>query len=300
MRAKVTERVAARRLRAEGRSVRWIARALGVAQSSVSVWVRDVPLPHRPPAAPCAPSEEPPEDPRRKVCGKCREELSLSAFNRAGVGHQHWCRECFRKYFRERGDLHREQSSAAKRTRVESVLAFIRERLERSYCVDCGEDETAVLEFDHVGAKRGGVSSLMWQGFSIPYLQQEIEQCEVVCACCHRRRTAARAAWPRATGDRPGHWPAAKWRHLEHIIGVLRTAGCVDCGERDPVVLEFDHFGTKTATVARLLAAQASLERIQREIAQCEVRCCNCHRLVTAARRGGTWREAPDWSLAQS
>jgi predicted transcriptional regulator len=41
---KTDEQRRARELRAEGRSVKEIERALGVARSSVSRWVRDVPL----------------------------------------------------------------------------------------------------------------------------------------------------------------------------------------------------------------------------------------------------------------
>jgi hypothetical protein len=50
------------------------------------------------------------------------------------------------------------------------------------------------------------------------------------------------------------------------------------------VVLEFDHVGAKTQNVSRLASQEVSLERISREIAECEIRCANCHRRKTAAR----------------
>lgn len=57
-------------------------------------------------------------------------------------------------------------------------------------CVDCGEDDVVVLEFDHLRDKTANVSALV-AGFSgIKRVFQEIEKCEVVCANCHRRRTA--------------------------------------------------------------------------------------------------------------
>lgn len=52
---------------------------------------------------------------------------------------------------------------------------------------------------------------------------------------------------------------------------------CVDCGETDPVVLEFDHVrGEKLADITRM--GDRSGAAIQAEIAKCEVRCANCHR----------------------
>lgn len=60
---------------------------------------------------------------------------------------------------------------------------------------------------------------------------------------------------------------------------------CVDCGEKDPVVLDFDHVrGEKRTGVKRMLAGTYSLESVFEEIAKCEVRCANCHRRVTARR----------------
>lgn len=66
---------------------------------------------------------------------------------------------------------------------------------------------------------------------------------------------------------------------------------CVDCGERDPVVLELDHVrGDKRDNIANLIRSGRSWEPIRAEIAKCEVRCANCHRRATA-RRNGTWKK---------
>ena len=63
----------------------------------------------------------------------------------------------------------------------------------------------------------------------------------------------------------------------------------MDCGERDTLVLEFDHVDTKFANVTRLAWFGCSIATIDAEIARCEIRCANCHRRVTA-KRGGHFR----------
>jgi L-lysine 2,3-aminomutase len=66
---------------------------------------------------------------------------------------------------------------------------------------------------------------------------------------------------------------------------------CVDCGIVDIRVLEFDHIAEdKHANVGDLLAHGYTLETIKKEVAKCEVVCCNCHRIRTMTRRGDTWR----------
>jgi len=66
----------------------------------------------------------------------------------------------------------------------------------------------------------------------------------------------------------------------------LRMHPCVDCGEVDTVVLEFDHVrGQKMYDVSRMVANGFGWEKIEEEIAKCEVRCANCHRRVTHSRR---------------
>lgn len=61
---------------------------------------------------------------------------------------------------------------------------------------------------------------------------------------------------------------------------------CVDCGEEDPIVLEFDHVaGTKEFPVSEGVSRMYSIKKIKAEIDKCEVRCANCHRRVTHNRR---------------
>lgn len=68
------------------------------------------------------------------------------------------------------------------------------------------------------------------------------------------------------------------------ITDYLSKHPCVDCGECDVIVLEFDHLDNKKHAVSRLKGC--SLERVRAEIAKCQVRCCNCHRRRKAEQFG--------------
>jgi hypothetical protein len=70
---------------------------------------------------------------------------------------------------------------------------------------------------------------------------------------------------------------------------VIARSCCADCGESDPVVLDFDHVrGEKVASIAAMIAGSYAWLTIEQEIAKCEVRCANCHRRRTAVQQG--WR----------
>jgi hypothetical protein len=57
-------------------------------------------------------------------------------------------------------------------------------------CVDCGESDVRLLEFDHVrGIKESDISTLVPVGMAWQRIVREIAKCEVKCANCHRRRT---------------------------------------------------------------------------------------------------------------
>ncbi len=71
----------------------------------------------------------------------------------------------------------------------------------------------------------------------------------------------------------------AKIKIRNKIVYFLKSHPCVDCGESNIVVLDFDHIKeNKENGIAVMVARGVSWERIKREIKKCEIRCANCHR----------------------
>jgi len=76
-----------------------------------------------------------------------------------------------------------------------------------------------------------------------------------------------------------------KWAR-SFLSRVKRLRGCIDCGESNPVVLDFDHVkGKKTSNLSDMANHSYSIKRMKEEIRKCEVRCSNCHRKKTFERR---------------
>jgi hypothetical protein len=72
--------------------------------------------------------------------------------------------------------------------------------------------------------------------------------------------------------------------NMGKIFSYLREKGCKDCGERDPIVLEFDHIANKKFTISNKVMG-AAWDTLFEEIQKCDVRCANCHRRKTAKER---------------
>jgi hypothetical protein len=76
-----------------------------------------------------------------------------------------------------------------------------------------------------------------------------------------------------------------------YIKDYLKANPCVDCGEADPVILEFDHVRDKDFNISDATRKGVSINKLRDEIAKCEVRCANCHRKKTYERRGLTHKD---------
>lgn len=64
--------------------------------------------------------------------------------------------------------------------------------------------------------------------------------------------------------------------------------GCIDCGyNKHPEALDFDHLPQyeKKHGISALARSNTAPETLWAEIAKCEVRCTNCHRIKTYERR---------------
>jgi hypothetical protein len=69
------------------------------------------------------------------------------------------------------------------------------------------------------------------------------------------------------------------------LLKYFETHPCVDCGETDPVVLDFDHLRDKLFDIGVGLHYK-NWDAVLAEIEKCEVRCANCHRRRTARSAG--------------
>lgn len=128
-----------------------------------------------------------------KKCARCQESLPIDNFARRGNGFQAYCRPCKSKIDKDLyANTSRKQSiRKTKNELTERNRRFVADYLADSQCIDCGESDIVVLEFDHVrGTKIAGVADMIRRNFSIKKIQDEIEKCEVRCCNCHRRKTA--------------------------------------------------------------------------------------------------------------
>jgi excinuclease UvrABC ATPase subunit len=77
-----------------------------------------------------------------------------------------------------------------------------------------------------------------------------------------------------------------KDRNREIVNSYLKEHPCVDCGNTDLRVLDFDHVrGKKLGSISHGVKNSWPIEKLLAEINKCEVRCANCHRIVTHERR---------------
>ncbi len=133
-----------------------------------------------------------------KQCSRCKRLLPRNAFARHTQrrdGLQGHCQKCHRLYDKEHYRRHRDRRRTAiiawNRTRREEHYRLTFDFLSKHPCVDCGESNPIVLEFDHVrGVKAYAIGALVRVGCSYNTLLSEMKKCEVRCANCHRIRTA--------------------------------------------------------------------------------------------------------------
>lgn len=141
-----------------------------------------------------------------KNCTLCQTQKELSQFNKKSSnkdGLQNVCRECnakrSRQYYAENREKHLKTILERKNATIGNSQQKIVEYLQNNPCVDCKESDIIVLEFDHQRDKFKNVSEMIMQGYTFKRILEEIEKCEVVCANCHKRRTAKTFGYYRHT-----------------------------------------------------------------------------------------------------
>jgi hypothetical protein len=132
-------------------------------------------------------------------CGRCGEIKPAEEFawRRKSVGQRHnYCRPCHAAYHRAHYlankqryiDQAQANKRRARREKTEQLLAYF----ATHPCIDCGETDPLVLEFDHVSDDKSFAVARAMSDRAWAAILDEIAKCEVVCANCHRRRTYRR------------------------------------------------------------------------------------------------------------
>jgi hypothetical protein len=134
------------------------------------------------------------------LCRGCARVLPHEAFNRKGKGLQSRCRDCSRAYAKRHYEANLDYYAAKARRHKRKVQRENQRHLLAYFdghpCVDCGETDPVVLQFDHVrGTKTACVGVLLRNGARWEAVAEEIAKCEVRCSNCHWRRTARQFNW---------------------------------------------------------------------------------------------------------
>ncbi len=129
-----------------------------------------------------------------KTCPRCKKskDAEKEFANKCG-GKQPFCKLCqseYQKtYYRANKAAQVARCNKRRDEQVKLNQQKIIDYLLEHQCVDCGETDIVVLQFDHVrGKKRLEIGRMTT--FSWPTIEKEIAKCEVRCANDHIRRTA--------------------------------------------------------------------------------------------------------------
>jgi len=148
-------------------------------------------------------------------------------------------------------------------------------KIKSGPCIDCGKQFSPhVMDFDHrePSSKEYNISYLVNKDLPWSKVLREISKCDIVCACCHRKRTQK--------------VDSSDWR--SRFVAALKNVPCTDCGGTFHYCqMDFDHVrGEKLGGVSRMNTREVILE----EVAKCEVVCANCHRERTQRGANINWK----------
>lgn len=142
----------------------------------------------------------------------------------------------------------------------------------KKICTGCGEDRDAEQDFN-------------WKHKDCGIRNTRCKHCQSLVSKRHYEN------------NKQSYLNRARAREVEviednrkRLTDYLAHHPCMDCGHTDVRVLEFDHIrGKKSGNISKMMGLGYSWSTIEAEIAKCEVRCANCHRIKTSERHG-SWR----------
>ena len=130
------------------------------------------------------------------ICGAVKPLADFTVARRSRDGHTSYCRPCVRganrRRYRARSEEMRQRLKGFNKKLKDDRALKVFEYLSGHPCVDCGEPDPVVLEFDHrdTATKFRAVAQMIEARYAWDRILEEIEKCDVRCANCHRRKTS--------------------------------------------------------------------------------------------------------------
>src|SRR2546430_5412285 len=126
----------------------------------------------------------------KRHCPGCDKDLDLDRFswkNQAKEIRQVWCKGCLKEanhvHYLNNTQLYKDRALHRNKQMADENKRQLYEYLSTHPCVDCGNSDIRVLDFDHVyGEKVENVSRLLGHSVAWPTILVEIAKCEVRCA----------------------------------------------------------------------------------------------------------------------
>lgn len=120
------------------------------------------------------------------------------------------CKECYKahrktysaEHYKKYGDAYRARAKIRRMKIRRELQVNLINYLSNKSCAQCKEADIRVLEFDHINPKEKqfNIARAISDGLKWEVIEDEISRCQVLCANCHKKRTASQYNWFKSIG----------------------------------------------------------------------------------------------------
>jgi len=192
--------------------------------------------------------------------------------------------ERWKKWYEKNREKFNALANKHKRSQRRKMKDMVDER-KKQPCIICSKSfppEAMDLYHRDGEEKKFRISDAGRKIYSLGKLEEELEKCDVYCACC--RLIVDRESF---LDEKPSGSSGVRRKKLRDLVNKAKGVKCSDCGEVYPFFcMELDHLEDKLkeGTISHMVSSGISEEKILEEVAKTESVCTCCHRIRTSKR----------------